>query len=252
MYLFIILSVIIILIVITIILFFNKSSSEKYLNNIPKILVQTYKNKNKVPQKVFDNIKKFASDYKYHFFEDQDCLEFIKNNFSNDVLQAYQRLENGAHKADLFRYCFLYINGGLYIDIKTELIKPLNKIFNENHIYSVLSIVKNTIYQGIIATPPKKKLFKNLIDHCVEISRAKIDYYQIFTNHFYKTIKEDLEKNPIEGLNNGKKYNYFLFSENCDYTKNECHDSFDRYGRCCYINLENEKIFKVRYAEYPW
>lgn len=256
-----VLIIIIVFIIIGVIIFSNKSKTEKYnlkkitsVNNIPKVLIQTYKSKNKVPQKVFDNIKKFASDYEYKFFEDQDCEEFIKNNFSNDVLEAYQRLENGAHKADLFRYCFLYINGGVYIDIKTELFQPLSKLFNKNYIYSVLSIVKNTIYQGIIATPPKQELFKNLIDHCVSTSRDKIDYYQIFTNHFYKTIKNDIEnkKEPTEGLNKGNKYNYFLFSENCDYSKNECHDGFDRYGRCCYIKLGQEKIFKVRYADYPW
>jgi mannosyltransferase OCH1-like enzyme len=262
MYLLLSILIIIIIIITTIILisFVNKSKSEKYNLNtvknesIPKILIQTYKNKNKVPQKVFDNIKKFASDYEYRFFEDKDCINFIKNNFSNDVLEGYQRLQNGAHKADLFRYCYLYINGGVYIDIKTELMKPLNEIFNKNYVYSVLSKVKNTIYQGIIATPPKKELFKKLIDHCVETSKEKIDYYQIFTNHFYKTIQEDLKKikNPTEGLNKGENYNYFLLSENCDYKQNECHDGLDRYGYCCYIVLEKEKIFKVRYADYPW
>jgi hypothetical protein len=251
MYLLIILSILIIIIILIITVNLSTIKNE----SIPKILIQTYKNKNKVPQKVFDNIKKFASDYEYRFFEDQDCVNFIKNNFPNEVLEGYQRLQNGAHKADLFRYCYLYINGGVYIDIKTELMKPLNEIFNKNYVYSVLSSVKNTIYQGIIATPPKKEFFKKLIDHCVETSKTKIDYYQIFTNHFYKTIQQDLIKNnqnPNEGLNKGKKYNYFLLTENCNYKQNECHDGLDRYGYCCYIVLEKEKIFKVRYADYPW
>ncbi len=88
MYLLIILSILIVIItlIITIfvILFSRKSKLEKYnlsnlkSNSIPKILIQTYKNKNKVPQKVFENIKKFASDYEYRFFEDQDCINFIK------------------------------------------------------------------------------------------------------------------------------------------------------------------------------
>ena len=37
----------------------------------------------------------------------------------------FKDLKIGAHKADFFRYCILYIYGGIYIDIK---IFPQNNI----------------------------------------------------------------------------------------------------------------------------
>ena len=45
---------------------------------------------------------------------------FIKSHFSKRVLYAYDKLIPGAFKADLWRYCIIYINGGIYIDIKYE------------------------------------------------------------------------------------------------------------------------------------
>jgi len=61
--------------------------------------------------------------FKHHLFDDNDCREFIKHNFEPKVLYAFDCLIPGAFKADLWRYCVLYINGGIYLDIK---FKPIN------------------------------------------------------------------------------------------------------------------------------
>ena len=63
-------------------------------------------------------IKKLNPRFKYFLFDDNDCLEFIKNNYDENVLNAYNSLIPGAYKADLWRYCILYKKGGLYLDIK--------------------------------------------------------------------------------------------------------------------------------------
>ena len=49
---------------------------------------------------------------------DKHCRVFIKKHFPNSILQAYDSLIPKAFKADLFRYCFLYIRGGCYFDNK--------------------------------------------------------------------------------------------------------------------------------------
>jgi len=48
---------------------------------IPKKIYQTYKSKSSVPQKVFENIKKYGPEYDYEFFSDEDCVTFIKSIF---------------------------------------------------------------------------------------------------------------------------------------------------------------------------
>lgn len=54
----------------------------------------------------------------FHLYDENDCREFIRTHFKPDVLVAYDSLIPNAYKSDLWRYCVLFINGGIYIDIK--------------------------------------------------------------------------------------------------------------------------------------
>ena len=46
------------------------------------------------------------------------CRKFIADHFRPSVLNAFDKLEPIAYKSDLWRYCVLYVNGGIYLDIK--------------------------------------------------------------------------------------------------------------------------------------
>ena len=231
-------------------LFIKKFVIENY-NSIPKTIIQTYIKKDRVPKKVFDNIKKFAPDYQYTFFDDDECLNFIINNYDKSVVDCYNNLSNKAHKSDLFRYCYLYKHGGIYLDIKIELIKPIKDIFIDNKcLYTVLSIVNNTLFQGLIATPPKNKIFLDLINF-IKTKKEPFEYHT-FTKDFYNKIYNDTKKPLKEELNIGKNMNYYLFKEKCTSNKEDCYDGLDNKGLCCFLYDKNQPIIKVRYADYPW
>ena len=156
----------IIIILIIFIVFNNLKFEEKFNNQnkieqIPKLIISTYYNKNKIPSKVFENIKTYAPNYKYIVYDDNEIISFLKKYYPENVLQSFHELIRGAHKADLFRYCYLYIYGGIYLDIKTKLIEPIEQTFNIPNVnfYTVLSMHKPTIYQGIIASAPKNPIF---------------------------------------------------------------------------------------------
>lgn len=219
-------------------------------NIIPKKLLQTYISKEKVPQKVFDNIQQFASDYEYTFFSNKEQYEFIKDNYDSSILDAYNNLQNLAHKSDVFRYCYLYKYGGVYLDIKIELIKPLNQIFNNNYVYTVLSSVGGTICQGIIATPPKNKIFLKLIDYAKTLSKNIA--YSTFTRDFYNKVSDDTGNTLVPGVNIGKSLSYYLYIEKCTTKSDDCYDGLDKYGKCCFIYDKDIPIIKVRYSDYPW
>lgn len=221
-------------------------------NKIPKVVISTYHDKKKIPKKVFDNIHKYASNYKYIIFDDDDIIRFLINHYPRNVLDTFKQLK-GAHKADLFRYCYLYKYGGIYLDIKTNLIKPLDSIFNKNNInlYTVLSIKTNSIYQGIIATTPNNTMFKELIEFMVTIKKP-VTNYLVFTRDFYKKLQQYYTTNLVKGLNKGPYGNVYLFNEKCTNNTNHCYDGLDRYHKCCYVYDNNEKIIKTRYADYPW
>jgi mannosyltransferase OCH1-like enzyme len=86
---------------------------------IPLNIYQTWHTKN-LPTKMQENVnclKRQNPEFKYYLYDDYDCREFIKKNFDKDVLNAFDTLIPGAYKADLWRYCILYKNGGIYLDI---------------------------------------------------------------------------------------------------------------------------------------
>jgi mannosyltransferase OCH1-like enzyme len=93
---------------------------ENYDSVIPLDIYQTWSTKN-LPPKMNERVellKRQNPRFRHHLYDDNDCREFIKNNFQSDVLWAYDSLIPGAYKADLWRLCILFINGGIYMDIK--------------------------------------------------------------------------------------------------------------------------------------
>jgi len=89
-------------------------------NTIPKVIYQTWHTKNLPPDMAgaVEQLKLANPGYKHELYDDDDCRELIKQNFPPQVLYAYDALTPGAFKADLWRYCVLYLRGGIYMDIK--------------------------------------------------------------------------------------------------------------------------------------
>lgn len=230
------------------------------INRIPKILWMTYSEKSQIPQKVFKNLNTYASDFDIYIYDDRDGLRFLERNFDSTVVDKYNAL-SGAHKADLLRYCLLYIHGGVYMDIKTELIRPLSELLTPivaSHttcpIISVLSNqTPNSIYQGVIATPPRRGLFLGLIQFILQTSYMlpKFDYLA-FVRDFYTQVKLDVGHTLKPGLNVGTRDTYYLLEENCTTDHGDCYDGLDKYGLCCFITDQGQKVIKTRYADYPW
>ena len=252
----IMLIIVILIIVISFLYVFNikKESFQNYsFNQIPKIIISTYHTKKKIPKKVYTNIQKYAPNYKHIIFDDNDIINFLNKHYDHDIVNAFNKL-NGAHKADLFRYCYLYKFGGVYLDIKTELIKDIDTIFNKKNVqfYTVLSgslNYPNTIYQGVIATIPNNHFFIDLIKYMVNIEKP-VRYYQTFTKDFYKRLEKEYKQKLKPGFFKGR-LNLYLFYEKTSYNPKDCYDGLDRYRRCCFIYDKN-KIIKVRYSDYPW
>ena len=145
------------------------------------------------------------------------------------------------------------------MDIKTELIYPLHELVkNENKLITVLSgTVENSIYQGILCSPPNLAIFHNLIEEMILISENNIPYdYQYFTRHFHKTLSEYLNKPLLKvGINNNETNSNgtssYLFKEYCTKNPSDCYDGLDRHGYCCYVlDSEDKRKFKVRYSDF--
>ena len=148
---------------------------EHYNSIIPLNIFQTWVSK-KVPPLMAQSmlhIKKNNPRFNYFLFDDNDCREFIRTHFKPDVLDAYDRLIPGAYKADLWRYCILFIKGGIYLDIKY---RPLNgfKFINltesEHFVYDTNGV---DIYNALMVCLPGNQILFQSIRRIVENVKNK-------------------------------------------------------------------------------
>ena len=85
-------------------LYFETSIGEQ---NIPKIIIQTWKNKT-LPDKCINyvqSVKEKNPDYEYLFFDDIKARKFIADNFKNNILD---RLHVDTNQSDVL-YAYDYI-----------------------------------------------------------------------------------------------------------------------------------------------
>lgn len=146
---------------------------------IPLKIYQTWKTK-ELPEKMRENVERLKSknpDFEYHLFDDEDCRKFINEYFEKDVLKAYDKIIPGAYKADLWRYCVLYINGGIYMDIKYSTVDDFNLIELTGDEYFVPDLKDSGggVYNAFMICKPGNTILKDAIQRVVK--NAKEEYY---------------------------------------------------------------------------
>ena len=254
--------------------FKNKSIQIKNIEinkKIPKIIHCTYFNKDEIPKKVWDNLKLYAGDYEIRFYDNNDCYNFIKDNYNIQYANIFKKLHLGCHKADFFRYCVIYCKGGIYIDIKIQPKKNFNEIFDhtkENLFYTCLgdigekeSTIKKIIrkfygnknghiFQAILASYPGNKLFETLINDFFIVNNPHNNYH-IFTYKFYDHLYDLLGYHLNAGKHTYDDQEIILFKEINE--KIDDDDIRDRHGGYYYVVNHNKQImFRSRYVDFPW
>lgn len=182
----------------------TKYSSSNISPIIPLDIYQTWHTK-KLPKYMKRNVEKLKNDnpeFNIHVYDDADCREFIKNNFDNDVLYAYDTLIPRAYKADLWRYCILYKKGGIYLDIKFKCVNGFKFIELVDKEYFVLE--KPFDYSNEVKNKPDPE--KYVLDFM-----CNSNYLKNFTKYIDKLYWTE----PNFGINNGliicKKNNDIFF-----------------------------------------
>ena len=186
----------------------EKKKYKKEKRKIPKRIIQTYSYRD-VPERMYKatlTFKELNPDYEYIFYDDERARKFLKDNFDNQVVKAFDLLIPGAYKADLFRICELYINGGYYADIFMEILKSLS-YFDKYDVDCILvrDCDNKSIYNAFIACIPENKFIKHLIDKTVNnilnknMGNGPLDITgptfiaRIFRNYMNKEIKLGLD-----------------------------------------------------------
>lgn len=221
----------------------------------PYVVMQTTDDLSLIPAKVEENWRTYAPEYERIVLSDAQCINYLTEHYGENYANKFQRMRYGAWKADLFRYAWLYREGGVYCDIKTVLLKPLTEVFSDpSTCYMVFTerTIPRRIYNGVIATPPNNPVMKALLDECMK-TKSTHGYLQN-VERGYSVVRRYCNTEIQSGDNETKREvpKVHMFVEKA-YKSSACDDLLDRYGLCMYIvDTNNTPVFKVRYHDYPW
>jgi glycosyl transferase-like sugar-binding protein len=142
---------------------------------IPRTIMQTFKRR-EVPAGLFRACASWSElnpDYEYRFYDDDACRAFIKDHFGEKTLACYEAIQNGAFRADLWRYCALYVHGGVYADADTVCRRPLSKLIRETDEFIVpFAVNRSFLFNAFICTAPGHPFLKTAIERAVELISA--------------------------------------------------------------------------------
>ena len=208
----------------------NFEIKDSYNSVIPLNIYLTWGTK-KLPEKMQENVdrmKKVNPEFNIQLFDDNDCRKFIQNNFPEDILIAYDTLKPGAYKADLWRLCILYINGGIYIDIKLNCINNFKFIALTEKEHFTIDMSGNWkkgeigLYNALLVAKPKNILFLRCINKISENVKNKYygfsDLYPtgpgLLGEEYVKMLRENESTIELELNKLNLCYNISLTKEN--------------------------------------
>ena len=111
-----------------------------FQEKIQRVIFQTTKDKNTLSGPIRENIERIRQmnpDWEYRLFDDADIEQYILQHYGEKIGDFYHRIDAhyGAAKADFFRYLVVYREGGVYLDIKSTVDKPLSEVIREDDVY---------------------------------------------------------------------------------------------------------------------
>jgi len=160
---------------------------------IDKTIIQTSKYySNKIEKRLMSSF----NGWKYRHFNDKECVKYIIDNPIKDfpnAIDKYNRYTNGAHRADFFRYYYLYINGGGFIDSDLMIYKNIDKDIQDYNFISVSSPHNpGCIFQGFLFVNKKSEIIYEALDKMYFDLDDRVEY--INSGRGYLEVTKDLNK----------------------------------------------------------
>ena len=215
----------------------------KTTHNIPKIIYRTWRDREVPYMMEYYCHKKWLElnpDYSMIWFSDRDMEKYMES-CGERIYSAFKKLKPGAFKSDLWRACFIYNNGGVYIDsfctpYKSLALMTMGCFSSNEHQFISCKDVNHVdpkgkhisgIHNGFIMATKKHPYLLQYIEDMVE--NIENNYYG---THFLditgpfclmrainKVNNNYIDKKPKIGWNSGK-YPFYLFKFRLDINQN--------------------------------
>lgn len=97
------------------------------------------------------------ADFSFEFYDDARMADYMETHYAGQpILEVFRHVKVMASKADIWRYCILYREGGVYCDIDSSLTLPLRRLLKDDPA-ELLSFEGNlwrdTLRVGVYADP---------------------------------------------------------------------------------------------------
>jgi mannosyltransferase OCH1-like enzyme len=166
----------------------EKREKRKNEDTVPLHIWQTWSTRD-MPinmQKAVDTLKERNPEFTHTVYDDHMCEEYIQNHFPH-LLSLYKSIIPGAYRADIFRYCILYNEGGVYVDIKYVPVSKISKFIHIiNNDYFCLDrgeyFTKLGIYNAVLISKKKNPLFYYALKEIKE--RCERQEYRVNSLYF--------------------------------------------------------------------
>ena len=133
---------------------------------VPKIIMQTWKNK-EVPdiwKESIQSIKEIMPDWKHVLMTDEENRNLVKEHFP-DFLSYYDNFPYPIQRADAVRYIWLYLYGGIYMDLDIAVQKDLSPILGNEDFYLVTSgNIGTSFTNSFMISKPKVDFWLQVIE----------------------------------------------------------------------------------------
>jgi mannosyltransferase OCH1-like enzyme len=159
---------------------------------IPKILLQT--SLEKQPKYVLEMLRTKTEGWCYRHFTNAEIVRYFIMNPEDEfpfVLNKFYKMCFGAHKADLFRYYYLYQNGGVFLDSDAMIQCNIENIVGDYELFSVKSYIDGTIFQGFIGCTPRHPVLYKALKDAYEIDVGILTRnYHLLTENMWRFFCE--------------------------------------------------------------
>ncbi len=151
---------------------------------IPKIIHQTWRDHNlPVPKAWPESWQRHNPDWEYRLWTDDDLLAFVQQCYP-ELEALYLSYPKPVQRADMARYLILHHHGGVYADIDTECMAPLDLIAGEQriilatepfeHAYQAHRLkMELMLFNGVMASPKGQPFCRHVCDAMVRCRHAK-------------------------------------------------------------------------------
>lgn len=136
---------------------------------IPLNIFQTWERKTCPPgmKESLQSVKDDNPEFNHFFHDKDDRRDYITNNFSSDVVDTYDLLVPGAYQADLYRYCAMFKEGGIYMDVKFKCFNHYKLIQLTDREYLCTDPAGTMLINGFLVCSRGNTLMRKMIESIV-------------------------------------------------------------------------------------